>query len=225
MAFSRTCSSGRPQISQSSDEPSSQNWKFVGRFTRNARVFMSDRKYEKTAHNHSQRICILHASATCWKAWLRSKSKLNISRLLRFTSFLSQISQYGCSSKAKGNVAGDAVICYMICQPCIFFHRNMYSILQHAVDCTHWAALKSRRKSTNPKSKIQNPKSKLPFFGLPNKERRLNQSKIINPKAIHQHNTTGSWLCWVWEHGVAVSQHLKHKCIWPGRLCTFQEFV
>ena len=26
-----------------------------------------------------------------------------------------------CSSKAKGNVAGDAVICYMLCQPCMFF--------------------------------------------------------------------------------------------------------
>ena len=126
MAFSQTCSSGRPQISQSSDEPSSQDWKFVGReqqihffrlhwqreglYERQKvlrrgilTVFQSTVRsplHSKTAHNHST---YLHSA--CLRNPLKSMAQVKVKtqhlQVATFHFLLSQISQYGAPVKLK----------------------------------------------------------------------------------------------------------------------------
>ena len=78
---------------------------------------------QKVRENRSQPFTT-YLHSTCLSNLLKSMAQVKVKtqhlQVATFHFLLSQISQYGCSSKAKGNVAGDAVICYMICQPCIF---------------------------------------------------------------------------------------------------------
>ena len=52
--------------------------------------------------------------------------------------------------------------------------------------CSSNNLMQNPSRSENPKSKIQDPKSKRPRLGLPQKERILRQSKIQNPRSKMQ---------------------------------------